>query len=1269
MAARSRSALVAASDRRFQRFGDGYILVGFSAGYFVAISTHIKEVGQELFQVKNHKDMLTDIAICDKLGKVASCVRILGICVFVVVSVKIHDMSNLSETSSVISLEQENGIEHLSWSKDGQLLALSTRGGSVHVFLSRLPMVHSVYALHLAILTSLTEISIYAYDVDNKALFCLNNFYSSITKNKPALSATAELPVEPSWLSLGPYHCAAGLNNRAWFYELGSTDTVLMLKEREYLGTVTNVKLSAEYASVLHEGKIQLHMIEPANGDNEDKETRLFPDEHTPDIKLTCHALTTDFLIFASDMGHIQYFFIEDWKIISEYKHTVGIRLVHADQSGARLIVVDDKSEGYIYNPVTDELLRIPEFPPNSMGVLWDSLAQDRNVFVVFDNSTIEDVLHISQSLLMSSDRMKPRSGDWVVMITVLQEAAITSLPSGSMIEVVGTTKLPSNQVPLLLSGGQVLLETSSGKLTQLVLSTHEVTSSNIHDSQKDSLEQALAKQLVLRRFGEAWKTCQVLNTKECWSRLAEATLKNLEIELGKSDSYYTSYCSIVSLALYKLRLAIRVYRHIGDVGMVWLLQDIQHVEDQKLLNGHVAMFLQDFEKAQEWYLMSSRPVAALDMRRDLLQWDQALQLASKLAPDQMPYIACEYAQQLEFITKDSQVHYMSVHRGSYSEALSHYEQGLLSIREGKPGSMEETHTIQCRAGVARTSIRCGDIRRGVTMAADASSSRTLKKECGDILENMKILVAWWLQTEKTGNTRKNLSFLLLLKQLNDAAMLYEKGQYFDKAASTYIRLKNWVKVGELLHNITSSKIHLQYAKAKEADGKYQEAAEAYMTARDFDSVIRVNLDHLNNPEEAVQIVKDTKSTEGAKMVARFFQRLNDYSSAIKFLVLSRCHDEAFQLARQHGQMELYGEILASSLDSEVRPDDFRSLALHFDSERKSLLAGKYYFHAGEYQKALKNLMNVVKANSEDTEAISLAIDVVGAANDDFLANQLIEFLLGESDNIPKDPKFLFRLYMARRQYREAAKTAIIIANEEQINGSYRNAHDVLFGMYQELRRNNIKIPTEMQANLTLLHSYILVRLHVRRGEHLKGARMLIRVANNISKFPSHIVPILTSTVIECSRAGLKSSAFSYAAMLMRPEYRPHIDPKYAKKIEAVVRKPSRGSQEEVEPETPCPYCDSPLPESELNCDQCKTTVPFCLVTVSLVGPSPAAGRHIVKDDLTACPNCDFPAIFSELRIILESEDACPMCSETIPLKSVSLVEDTRTYLHPQGND
>ena len=46
--------------------------------------------------------------------------------------------------------------------------------------------------------------------------------------------------------------------------------------------------------------------------------------------------------------------------------------------------------------------------------------------------------------------------------------------------------------------------------------------------------------------------------------------------------------------------------------------------------------------------------------------------------------------------------------------------------------------------------------------------------------------------------------------------------------------------------------------------------------------------------------------------------------------------------------------------------------------------------------------MSVMRANAEDSEAISLAIDVVGSSNDDHLANQLIEFLLGETDGLPK---------------------------------------------------------------------------------------------------------------------------------------------------------------------------------------------------------------------------------------------------------------------------
>ena len=50
---------------------------------------------------------------------------------------------------------------------------------------------------------------------------------------------------------------------------------------------------------------------------------------------------------------------------------------------------------------------------------------------------------------------------------------------------------------------------------------------------------------------------------------------------------------------------------------------------------------------------------------------------------------------------------------------------------------------------------------------------------------------------------------------------------------------------------------------------RFKEAAMAYESARDWDNVIRILLEHLNNPEEAVRIVRETQSIDGAKMVAR----------------------------------------------------------------------------------------------------------------------------------------------------------------------------------------------------------------------------------------------------------------------------------------------------------------------------------------------------------------------------------------------------------------
>ncbi|BFZ14509.1 hypothetical protein BsWGS_17548 [Bradybaena similaris] len=1062
----------------YKWFGDGYILIGFSHGYFVVISTHPKEIGQECFQARNHKNSLTSVAISTSLSKAASCGDN---------CIKIHDLSDLKEMYAIINLEEEQGLDHISWTDDGQLLAVSTPKGSLHVYLVRLPMLASTHQTRIAYLTSLLEVTI----------------EDSVAQDEPI---TIQVEVEPSFLAVGPYHMGVGMNNRAWFYQLADSGPELMKDSREYLGTVQSLCLNADYAAVYFEGKVQLHML-----------------------------------------GGIHYFFIEDWNFVVEHRHSVGIRKLFPDSTGAHVVFVDEQSHGHIYCSADDAVITVGDFSATTDGVLWENWLPDKTVFMAYDMEKMYTFIYCQDSV------------------------------KGSQVVFAGASRLPYGQIPVLLYNGEVTLQTPSGKLATLLLATHSHVFSDSPASMSPSdLKTAVTQCMKLRRFKDAWVYCSVLKNEATWREVGRAALENMQLDF-----------------------AIRVYREIGDVGMVSSLKQIKGTEDKNLLCGFIAMFLGEFNMAQDLFLASQNPLAALEMRRDLLHWDSALQLAKALAPEQIPYISREYAQQLEFT-------------GDYLNALSHFEKGITQIEA------EREHDEVCAAGIARMSIRVGDIRRGVSMASKMPG-KILKKECAAILESMK--------------------------QWTEAAQLYEQGHYYDKAASVYIRGKNWNKVGELLSKITSPKIHAQYAKAKEADGRYREAAEAYRMAKEWDNVIRINLDHLQNPEEAVKIVQETQSVEGAKMVAKFFQRLNDYASAIQFLVMSHCNDEAFQLAQQHRQMETYADIIGSDATRE----DYQSIAVYFENENKHFLAGKFFLLSGQYSKAMKHFL---RCNSEDGQAVELAIETVGRANDDTLTKQLVDFLMGDVDGTPKDAKYLFRLYMALKRFGEAARTAIIIAREEQNAGNYRNAHDVLFSMYQELKQNKIKIPAEMATNLMILHSYILVKIHVKRGDHMKGARMLIRVANNISKFPSHIVPILTSTVIECHRAGLKNSSFSYAAMLMRPEYRNDIDLKYKRKIEMIVRKPDKS--EDDEPLTPCPFCGFQLPETELMCPDCRNNIAYCIIT----------GRHVLKEDFCVCPACDFPAIYSEFLRMLETEETCPMCSERVLKENIQKIIDPSKYMH-----
>lgn len=85
----------------------------------------------------------------------------------------------------MLTLSQEAGLERISWSIDGQLFSVCTRGGSLNVYVSHVPLLTSVCAPRVAILSSLTEISLFNYTAEKvKQMTVLCEAYERKFKSK-----------------------------------------------------------------------------------------------------------------------------------------------------------------------------------------------------------------------------------------------------------------------------------------------------------------------------------------------------------------------------------------------------------------------------------------------------------------------------------------------------------------------------------------------------------------------------------------------------------------------------------------------------------------------------------------------------------------------------------------------------------------------------------------------------------------------------------------------------------------------------------------------------------------------------------------------------------------------------------------------------------------------------------------------------------------------------------------------------------------------------
>jgi WD repeat-containing protein 19 len=361
------------------------------------------------------------------------------------------------------------------------------------------------------------------------------------------------------------------------FYACGSGGDTRLVREQEYIGSVKTIQLNATHAAVLCEGKIHVHPIIPTSAVDE---TKHFPDKDEMDI--TCMSLCADFLIFGTKDGSLYHYFVADGGYVNEYRpqaldassstdmtaSSVGPwAAVFPNPTGTRCVLVDTAQMAWLYSPIDDSRLPIPRFPSTARNVLWD--AADTGVFVVFD---------------LSAQR------------ALLTYAYLPSTMKGPQVQQVGMTKVPvSSFVPVTIFNGVAYGQTGSGDLAHAVLASHDAINLPPGTSRRTPEKARTAAQqfFALGRLREAWEIVAASRNKELLQMMARRSQELLEIDF-----------------------AVRAYRELGEAASVLALEPLISVDDRNLIAGHLCLMAGQHQDAQTWFLESTNPHAALDMRR-----------------------------------------------------------------------------------------------------------------------------------------------------------------------------------------------------------------------------------------------------------------------------------------------------------------------------------------------------------------------------------------------------------------------------------------------------------------------------------------------------------------------------------------------------------------------------------------------------------------------------------------------------------------------------
>lgn len=392
--------------KKFAWYGDGYILIMFSEGFVVALSTHSREISEELKQLQVRERDIQDVLICEQSQKFA---------LLCASDVKIGMLNSWRalESYSLSSTSEDRGKgSSFSWTEDGKLMTVSTTKGYAVTFLVEMNLLVDTFFNTIAYLSSLQEVTVF-------------------TADNPEEQRSIKLSVgEPTLLRCSLTHTIVAFNHLLWIYDLSQPQFSTQIP---FPGAITDIALTKSKLAVLANRKIFVGDITCKRAE----ELMRLPERNEQNVS-HMH-LQENFLYYSlQNSGSLLMACSATAEIINEYKHPCPIKLISANNHGTRLALVDDSGSIYLYNPVDSKILPIQNAPSSISGICWDLM--DSYILYIFDDVDKVHVYVYNPMTIYGPEVSKAGESD------LEKNAQILNIQNGIVLSMIKNSRTPKRE-------------------------------------------------------------------------------------------------------------------------------------------------------------------------------------------------------------------------------------------------------------------------------------------------------------------------------------------------------------------------------------------------------------------------------------------------------------------------------------------------------------------------------------------------------------------------------------------------------------------------------------------------------------------------------------------------------------------------------------------------------------------------------------------------------------------------------------------------------